>query len=319
MTPQKIEPCPVTLGVDRVTGCPLWVRLLAGITRQMPRGRYVAMHNVPENAPPFWMRLDWGGWFICDLKDIICREVCFTGKYEPQETAIVDQLLKPGMTFVDVGANWGYFSLLAAHKVGPGGRVISLEPDPRIFSSLSANIARNAMRRIAALPVAAADARSMLTLAGYDDRHWNRGVSRIATGRPSAGATFAVQAVRLDELLDEQGIDRVDVLKMDIEGAEDLALTGMTAGLREQRYRKVLLEVHPADLALRGRTSKDVLHLLSGAGYRAFRIDDSNDATRKACYSRRPEARAYLSPVRQLKTTDDRSHFLWLARGEREL
>jgi FkbM family methyltransferase len=277
------------------------------------------MHNVPEYAPAFWMRLSWGGWFICDLKDIICREVCFTGKYEPQETAIVDQLLKPEMTFVDVGANWGYFSLLAAHNVGSRGRVISLEPDPRMFSTLSANIARNAMSWIAALPVAAADARSMLTLAACDDRHCNRAVSKIAAGGPSTGAAFAVQAGRLDELLDEQGIDRVDVLRIDFEGAEDLALTGMAAGLREQRYRKVLLEVHPADLALRGCTSKDVLHLLSGAGYRAFRIDDSNAATRRACYSRRPEARAYVSPFRQLTNTDVRSHFLWLARGEREL
>ena len=63
------------------------------------------------------MRLPWdagGYWFECDPRDAIAREVCFTGRYEPQETALVRTILRPGMSFVDVGANWGYFTLLAA-------------------------------------------------------------------------------------------------------------------------------------------------------------------------------------------------------------
>ncbi|MCU1235127.1 MAG: methyltransferase FkbM family [Candidatus Solibacter sp.] len=304
---------------DHIAPCPWHIALLAGMTRRMPRGRYVFMHNVRPTLPPFWLGLHSGGLFVCDLQDIICREVCFTGKYEPQETAIVDQVLKSGMTFVDVGANWGYFSLLAACKVGTRGRVISLEPDPRMFATLAANIERNLMAQITAVPVAAADGRGSITLAGYDDHHWNRGISRIAAeGSPTGGVSFQVDSSRVDDLLDEQGVDRVDLLKMDIEGAEDLALSGMAEGLRRQRYRRVLLEVHPADLALRGRTPDEVSGLLSGAGYRAFRVDDSNAATRRACYARRPDAREFLSPVAEV-TVRDRCHFLWVARGEREL
>ena len=71
--------------------------------------------------------------FECDLRDAISREVCFTGRYEPLETLLVQSTLRPGMTFVDVGANWGYFTLVASHLVGSSGLVVSLEPDPRLF------------------------------------------------------------------------------------------------------------------------------------------------------------------------------------------
>jgi FkbM family methyltransferase len=286
----------------------------------MPRGRYVAMHNVRTNPPPFWLRLHWGAWFICDLQDIICREVCFTGKYEPQETAVVEQILRRDMTFVDVGANWGYFSLLAADKVGTSGRVISLEPDPRLFATFGANIERNHLStRITALAAAATATRGPITLAGYDDHHWNRGVSRIGAAGPPGGVSFQVHGSPLDDLLDEQSVDQVDLLKMDIEGAEDLALAGMREGLRRQRYRRVLLEVHPAELALRGRTPEELSGLLTDAGYRAFRVDDSNAATRKACYARQPDAREFLSLVRTTSGLRDRCHFLWVAKGESEL
>ena len=79
--------------------------------------------------------------FICDVRDSLMREVCFTGMYEPQETLLAQQLLRRGMTVVDVGANWGYFTLLAAHLVGNRGRVLSLEPDPRMFRLLQQNVA----------------------------------------------------------------------------------------------------------------------------------------------------------------------------------
>src|SRR5262245_56723365 len=127
--------------VNVLPSAPPWVRLAARVIRRLPAGRYRAMnqiHRLSQSA--FWMRSPkrLGGWsFQCDLRDSIAREVCFTGRYEPQETALVQAILKPGMSFVDVGANWGYFTLLAAHKVGVKGRVVSLEPDPRLFPVLA--------------------------------------------------------------------------------------------------------------------------------------------------------------------------------------
>jgi FkbM family methyltransferase len=267
-------------------------------------------------TPAFWGRTapELGGhFFACDLRDGIAREVCFTRRYEPQETALLAVLLRAGMTFVDVGANWGYFSLLAAGRLGPGGRVVSLEPDPRLFALLRANLDRNGLASVVARQAAAADAVGTLRLAAFDEDAGNWGLSRL-TDRPAA-ETFAVAAVPLDGLMDELGVGHVDLLKMDIEGAEDLALDGMRDGLWRCRYRRLLLEVHPALLAERGRTAQDVFARLEGAGYRAWRIDHSPAATRRAAYAAVVEPISLLRPLGSRDELDSWPHLLWAAPG----
>jgi tRNA G37 N-methylase Trm5 len=115
-----------------------------------------------RGADPFWARLpaELGSLFFrCDLRDGIMREVCLTGRYEPQETALLQRILRPGMTFVDVGANWGYFTLCGAHLVGRTGRVVSIEVDPRACRTLKANVKRNMLESVTVLEVAAATRR----------------------------------------------------------------------------------------------------------------------------------------------------------------
>src|SRR5262249_47379079 len=101
---------------------PFWVSFSSSAIRAMPFGRYRLANALARfSSKPFLARLpqDLGGAsFVCDLQDSIAREVCFTGRYEPQETHIARMLLQGGMTVVDVGANWGYFTLVCAHLVG---------------------------------------------------------------------------------------------------------------------------------------------------------------------------------------------------------
>jgi FkbM family methyltransferase len=294
---------------------PVWVRMWAPVVRRLPAGRYRLMNWLCRRpVAPFWARTPrhlGGCAFCCDLRDSIAREVCFTGRYEPQETALLLRLLGPGATFVDVGANWGYFSLLGASLVGPGGRVVSLEPDPRLFALLEANVRRNDLQQVTACQVAAADTAGTLRLAGFDEAGGNWGLSRLAGGD---GAThFEVAARPIDELLDEQNVDRVDLLKMDIEGAEDLALRGMREGLRRGRYRRVLLEVHPTLLAERGRSVSEVLGLLRDAGYRGWHVDHSPAATRQAAYRASLDASRFLLPLKDGEIGDAWPHLLWLS------
>src|SRR5882757_7062010 len=116
---------------------PLWANVLAGVLRRMPAGKYRAIHrlcNGREREFIARMPRELGGFrFHCSFLDEIARSVFFAGCYEAQESAFVRGWLRPGMTFVDTGANWGLFTLLAASLVGPSGRVIALEPDPRVF------------------------------------------------------------------------------------------------------------------------------------------------------------------------------------------
>jgi len=218
------------------------------------------------------------------------------------------------MTFVDVGANWGYFTLVAAHLVGVGGRVLSLEPDPRLYNVLSGNVERNCLRHVSAHRVAASDRDGTLTLAGFDERGGNFGLSRVVEEDPDGASRFSVASRSLDALLDEQeGFGRVDVLKMDIEGAEDLALSGMRAGLARGRYRCVLLELHPALLAERGRSVAEVVDLLANAGYRGWRIDHTPAATRRAAYSSEPRVAEFLCELRRDERLEAWPHLLWLS------
>src|SRR5437773_2781526 len=111
---------------------PPGVRALSHVLRWMPVGRYRLIYESRRFAiAPFVARLsqDLGGLsFQCDLRDSVAREVCYTGRYEPQETQLVARILNRGDVFVDAGANWGYFTLAASHWVGPSGRVLAFEP-----------------------------------------------------------------------------------------------------------------------------------------------------------------------------------------------
>ena len=287
------------------------VRALRGVIRRLPRGRYAALAYFAPSEGRFPARLaeDAGGArFDCDLSDQIAREVCFTGLYEPPMTRVLQGLLKPGGVAIDAGANWGYFTLVAAAAVGDRGRVIALEPDPRQHALLSGNIAMNGLAHVDARPDAAADAHRRVTLTGYREPEANRGVSSIAIDRQDDGPRFEVDAVTIDGIT--RDLPAVDAVKIDVEGAEDLVLAGMRAGLASHRYRAVLLELHPSLLAARGIAPESCLRTLEGHGYRGWTIDASPAAYRRALDPGTPPAslRAPLDAWR----TSAWPHLLWL-------
>lgn len=277
------------------------------------------MNRAPRGGGAFAARLPaalGGAAFACDLRDMIAREVFFTGGYAPQETALVRAVLRPGATFVDVGANWGYFTLLAAHRVGAGGRVVALEPDPRLFALLQRNVAMNGLGMVDVVRVAAADRAGELQLAGYDAAGGNWGVSSLMAD--AAGERFSVDAATVDEVLDARGVDSVDLLKMDIEGAEEMALRGMEAGLARGRYRRVLMELHPTLHPRGAAVAADVARLLEAHGYRGWRVDSSPAATRRAAYSA-PDAHHLLQPLSSDAGGEAWPHQLWAAPGQEPL
>jgi FkbM family methyltransferase len=264
---------------------------------------------------PFWAYLpaDLGSLqFRCDLSDRLMREVCLTGRYEPQETALLQSALGPGTTFVDVGANWGYFTLVAAHLVGPNGRVLSVEADPRACRALRDNIERNGLAYVSVVELAASDAPGTLHLQEYErsaSASGNYGVTRSTTN-VRGGRRFEIPARPLDDVLDERGIDRVDLLKMDIEGGEGRALAGLRRTLSARRVGQVLLELHPAHLRDQGTSAEEVMRTLRGHGYRAWKIDHSPAAYRRAA-ARRMDASSVLAPLADGDDLGSWPHLLW--------
>ena len=152
----------------------------------------------------------------------------------------------------------------------------------------------------------------MLRMSGYNERDDNWGVSRLLGS--AAGAddcnVFDVPAIGIDELLDKRGIATVDVLKMDIEGAEALALRGMENGLRAGRYHTMVIELHPAALAAFGSSVAVLVESLRGFGYSAWRIDHSKLATRHSAYEG-VALETLLTPWSTTSEVDDWPHLLW--------
>ena len=165
----------------------------------------------------------------------------------------------PGMVVVDVGANWGYFTLVCANLVGATGIVIALEPHPRLASMLSANIAGHLglSEFVDVYRVAAGAASESTGVCRLRRARWQLG--RVACRRGTGGSGLRVADRRASMRFSMTARQkRVDLVKIDIEGAEAEAIRGMATGIAQHRYRYVLLECHPAELARMGASVEAV-------------------------------------------------------------
>jgi FkbM family methyltransferase len=213
-----------------------------------------------------------GGTYELDPDDramtyVILRD----GMWEPAETALIKSQLKPGDTFIDVGANFGYYTVLASKLVGPTGRVIAFEPDPRSFELLRRNVERNGCTNVVLEQKALADKPGTLTLHVSDS---NRGAhSVIAAGTENVSHTVDVPAIPLDDYL--KGRDgRVDLVKIDTEGAEGFILAGMQDTLRKNPAAKLVTEYIPSKLSDSGYPPDKFFGLLKPHGFRYAEIDE---------------------------------------------
>ena len=199
-----------------------------------------------------------------DLSDSIQRHI-YLGAYEPHETDIVRRWLKPGMTFVDAGANVGYFTALAASCMGPSGRVFSFEPQPQSFRKLSAMIERNRLHQVSAFQcgLSSAEGELPLYLAPEDDGEQN--ATMVAHG---AARRVVVPVKTLDQCARDFNIDRIDLLKVDVEGHEPQLFKGAARLLAERRIRAVLCEFNQVWLEKAGSSAEALHSELERAGFK---------------------------------------------------
>jgi FkbM family methyltransferase len=176
--------------------------------------------------------------------------------------------VQPGMIFADIGANIGLHTLEAARAVGPSGKVFSFEPAPETLVALRANLALNGVRHAEVFPVAVMDRPGPVRL------HLNRGNGSLNSIFPDeeTSESIEVPGLPLDEAL--AGRDRVDVVKIDAEGAEFLILHGMTNVLARNPNIVLLLEFASEHLSRAGVNGLEYLAYLRSLGFRIRRIDE---------------------------------------------
>jgi FkbM family methyltransferase len=150
------------------------------------------------------------------------RGALFNPDYNLEELDFLRAHTRAGGVFVDVGANVGTYALALARQVGAGGKVIAIEPHPVIHARLAFNRAASRVGHVTLVAAAAGPSDGELLIETDAD---NLGASHVVSGTPSSGA-IKVPSLRLERIVAEAGISKVDALKIDVEGFEDRVLTG---------------------------------------------------------------------------------------------
>ena len=214
-----------------------------------------------------------GGRISVDLTDHIQRQIYFLGHYERNITDLVFRTIKPGDTFLDIGANVGYYSILAGHLVGPTGSVHSFQPIPSIFSALEDNVALNRLHNVHLNRLALHDSSGKLELHLPDPRNSGLG-SSIQRPRPyHTGQTVECESERLDNYLRGNNVQNIKLIKMDIEGAELLAMQGMTETFSRSPAPNVICEADEDLLSNPGFSAEDLVRFMTNFGYHVENFD----------------------------------------------
>ena len=212
-----------------------------------------------------------------DLREGIDFAIWLLGSFEPSTRRACERLVEPGETVVDIGANVGAHTLQLARLVGDRGRVIAVEPTGFAFGRLEENLALNPGLATRATAVQAAligrRAAEMPTEL-YASWPLRGGADLHPAHRGRAHGTEGARAVTLDELVGELGVDRVELVKLDVDGYECEVLHGGQATLREHGP-PIVLELAPYALAEAGASLGELCGLLSDADYELCRLDGS--------------------------------------------
>src|SRR6185437_15393459 len=207
-----------------------------------------------------------GAEFDLDLADLIQREM-YLGTFETLEARAIAPLIPAGGIFVDVGANAGYFTALAAHAVGSGGQVLAYEPSARACDQLRAMVARSRLAHVDVIPVALASRPGQADLYINSDSG-----NHTPTLVPNTGGTATpVEARTLDAEFARLGLSRIDVLKIDVEGYEGHVLAGAQQVLQQGRIQYILCEFSPAWLAAAGTSCQELSDFIETFGYERMR------------------------------------------------
>ena len=214
-------------------------------------------------------------------------------------------LIDPGDTVVDVGANVGIWTILAASRAGDDGKVLAFEPMPGTADQLEGNLRLNGLENVAVQRSALGSESATVQMFGDEigagrrpltPGRRNSGGASLAAAAGSSQVSVEVDARTLDEAVSSLGTPRVSVLKVDVEGAELAVLRGARELLSSETAPAIFLEISP-ELAERfGCSPEDVLGFLRTCGYKLFRFAGSERVEVSAGYEWREHGDCLATP-----------------------
>jgi FkbM family methyltransferase len=208
--------------------------------------------------------------FRFDPSTLNGRLLYYRGMCEERLIVRLRRLLKPGMTFIDAGANEGLYSVIAAHCVGPGGRVFAFDPQKSLAEQFWENVEMNRLKNVVLESVALGRAPGQSTLFQIG-RHHGHATLRLRPDERSVGPEIVVTVRTLSEVLRQHGVASVDGMKLDVEGAEIDVLEGFESLMKAAPPRFIIAECIDAQLARFGYRGRDLVAWLQGHGYAVYR------------------------------------------------
>ncbi len=282
---------------------PGWSRLMSalhldGIDNVNPRWKEAPKLQTRGKLHGYLMELD--------LSDDIERWVYFVRRFLDLDLQLLlDILLKPGDTFLDVGANVGMTTLFAASRVGLQGRVLSVEPQPSCCAKIRRNLELNQIRHVELNNVGLSDEPGLLTL------HVLGGGTVMSTfaigegGHSNVREAISVQVFRGDDLFKDKIIGRLTI-KIDVEGFELHVLRGLSATI-DQHRPAVVTEVDPEFLQRAGVDADQLFDFFKERGYRGYMIE---------LVRHHRKSSIGLRPVERASELGSHSDILWLPGGD---
>lgn len=204
------------------------------------------------------------------LNEHMQSHIFWYGYYSRDVVYVLDRLVRPGMVVMDIGANIGEISMALAKRVGANGRVFSFEPMDKLYARLSEHIAVNSFYQVKALNIGLSDKAGSAKIYSanevFKDGAEHQGLGTIYASKTRSVLDQVITLSTLDQVVAENGLQRLDLMKIDVEGAELSVLKGGLATL--ERFRPmIVIEIQSETSHDAGYEPADILGLLSRFGY----------------------------------------------------
>jgi len=209
-----------------------------------------------------------------DVNEWIQQQIFFFGIYDINGISYLRNTLKSGDVFIDIGANIGSYSLIASELVKDTGKVISFEPTKLCYRKLNDNISLNNLKNIKTEKLAVYHQAGFINL--HISNSDNLGMSSILHHDAEIGDVEKVESITLDKYIIDNNISRINLIKLDIEGAEYYALKGMLNTLKKYKPN-IIIEISPDVLSSGDISKDDILNLLRSIYYFPFKIKENGE------------------------------------------